>query len=243
MQLSCEMCHAALRPEDVRLDLAVATCHACNAVLDLSSRKGRELAAPAQARARLVRAKAPQPPVFRVEEDASGVRISWRWLSFIHAFLVFFCIGWDSFLFVWYGIALKMEDTPLLMIVFPVAHVAAGIGLTYYTLTGFVNRTSIDASRNHLSIRHGPLPLRANIELQGRQLVQIYGVENITKSDGQESRSYDLVAQDREGRAVKLLSSLKDKDQVLFLEQTLERCMGIEDAPVDGEVAVRTHAA
>ena len=42
MQLSCEVCHSPLRAEDVRLDLAVAKCHACNAVYDLS---GRPLAA------------------------------------------------------------------------------------------------------------------------------------------------------------------------------------------------------
>ncbi len=48
MQLTCEVCHSALRAEDVRLDLAVAKCHSCNAVYDLSGRKGAGHGRPAE---------------------------------------------------------------------------------------------------------------------------------------------------------------------------------------------------
>lgn len=242
MQLSCEVCHAPLRPEDVRLDLAVAKCSACNAVYDLSGRKGRATAAASAEKPKLVRAKAPLPSRFKVDESDGMTRITWRWFSFIHAFLIFFCIAWDSFLVVWYGIALK-ADAPLIAIIFPIAHVAAGVGLTYYTLTGLVNRTAIEVSRNHLSIRHGPLPWFGNHELPGRQLTQLFGEEVSSTNKGTTTYSYNLCALDREGKKIKLISSLPDKDQVLYLEQSLERRMGIEDAPVDGEIALRVPAA
>jgi hypothetical protein len=241
MQLSCEVCHAPLRPEDVRLDLAVAKCHACNAVYDLSGRKGRG-ATVASEKPQLVRAKAPLPSRFRVEESDGTTRITWRWFTFIHAFLIFFCIAWDGFLFFWYGIALS-KGAPLIAIIFPVAHVAAGVGLTYYTLTGLLNRTTIEVGRNHLSIRHGPLPWPGNREVPGRQFSQLFGQEKSQTSKGTTTYSYDLFALDREGKKVKLISGLPEKDQVLYLEQTLERRLGIEDAPVDGEVAVRSPAA
>jgi hypothetical protein len=242
MQLSCEVCHAPLRPEDVRLDIAVAKCHSCNAVYDLSGRKARGLAPQPPERPRFIRAKAPLPERFRVEEDAGATRISWRWFSAIHIFLIFFCVAWDGFLLVWYGIALN-TDAPIIAIVFPIAHVAAGVGLTYYTLTGLVNRTRIEVSRNQLTIRHGPLPWFGNVDSPGRQFTQLYGVENVATSKGQQTTSYTLFAVDREGRKVKLVGGLPEKDQVLYLEQTLERRLGIEDAPVDGEIATRTTAA
>lgn len=242
MQLTCEVCHAPLQPADVRLDLAVAKCHSCNAVYDLSGRKGRAIAAEAAEKPKLFRAKAPLPSRFRVEESDGTTRITWRWFSFIHAFLIFFCIAWDSFLVVWYGIALN-TDAPLIAIIFPVAHVAVGVGLTYYTLTGLVNRTAIEVSRNHLSIRHGPLPWFGNREVPGRQYTQLFGEETSSTSKGNTTYSYNLCALDRDGQKVKLISNLPEKDQVLYLEQSLERRMGIEDAPVEGEIALRVPAS
>ncbi|MDY7230752.1 hypothetical protein [Hyalangium rubrum] len=243
MQLSCEVCHSPLRAEDVRLDLAVAKCHACNAVYDLSGRKARGLSAQRPEKLPL-RPKVALPSNFRVEEDGPTTRISWRWFNpLTHLFLAFFCIAWDGFLVVWYGIALNMEDKPIIMILFPIAHVAVGVGLTYSTLTGFVNRTRIEVNRDQLTIRHGPLPWRGNQDLPGRQLTQLYGEEVARTNKGSTTYSYDLLALDREGRKVKLLSGLTEKDQVLYLEQTLERKLGIEDAAVDGELARRTHAA
>jgi hypothetical protein len=243
MQISCEVCHSPLRAEDVRLDLAVARCHACNAVYDLSGRKGKTLA-PHQERPRpVVRPKAALPSRFKVDEDGIHTRISWRWFGLQHLFLIFFCIAWDSFLVTWYGIALTQEDTPIIMIIFPIAHLAVGVGLSYYTLTGLVNRTRVEVSRNELTIRHGPLPWRGNLDLPGRQLTQLYGEEIASTNKGTTTYTYNLLAVDRTGRKVTLLTGLTEKDQVLYLEQTLERRLGIEDAPVDGEVATRTSAA
>lgn len=70
--------------------------------------------------------------------------------------------------------------------------------------------------------------------LPGRELTQLYGQE-IRGNKGRVS--YSLFALDKQGRKEKLLSNLDDKDQVLYLEQALERRLGIEDSPVDGELA------
>jgi hypothetical protein len=242
MQLTCEVCDTPLRPEDVRLDIAVAKCRACNAVYDLSGRKARGASVAGAEKRRLVRAKAPLPPRFKVEDSDGATRIQWRWFSAAHIFMLFFCIIWDGFLLVWYGIAFA-TDSPLIMKLFPIIHVAVGVGLTYSTLAGFVNRTRIEVSRNALTIRHGPLPWTGNQTLPGRQLTQLYGEESAKTNKGNTTYSYSLLALDREGRKIKLLSGLTDKDQVLYLEQALERRLGIEDAPVDGEIAARTPAA
>ena len=65
----------ALRAEDVRLDLAVAKCHSCNAVYDLSGRKARGVTVQPEAKPAL-RPKAALPPKFQVEEDGMATRIA-----------------------------------------------------------------------------------------------------------------------------------------------------------------------
>jgi hypothetical protein len=247
MQLSCEVCHAPLSAEDVRLDLALARCHACNAVYDLSGRKARGLI-PQRELKPPIRPKAALPARFKVEEDGMTTRISWRWFNpILHLFLAFFCVAWDGFLLLWYGIAFSVasdaQPMSLVMLVFPIAHVAVGVGLTYFTLAGFVNRTHIEVNRDRLCIRHAPLPWKGNQELAGRQLTQLYGEEVLHRGRNGVSTTYTLLALDREGRKVKLLSGLTEKDQVLYLEQALERRLGIEDAPVVGEVAARSSVA
>jgi hypothetical protein len=195
-----------------------------------------------------IRPKAALPPRFKVEEDGQTTRIEWRWFNpLVHLFLAFFCVAWDGFLVVWYGIAFfaAKDSSPasVIMMVFPIAHVAVGVGLTYFTLAGFVNRTRVSVSRNQLTIRHGPLPWKGNLELPGKQFTQLYGEEIISRGKNGPTITYNLLALDREGQKVKLLSGLTDKDQVLYLEQTMERRLGIEDAAVAGEVAVRSSTA
>jgi hypothetical protein len=196
-----------------------------------------------ESRPRFQRAKAALPSRFEVEEDGTTTRITWRWFTGKTLKLALFCVTWDSFLVFWYGAALTQKNTPWLMVVFPVLHVSVGLGLTYKVLADFLNRTRIEVNRALLTIRHGPLPWGGNQVLPGRSLAQLYGEEVISTSDDSTSVSYSLVALDRQGRKVKLLSGLEEKDQVLYLEQALERRLGIEDAPVDGEIATRTQVA
>jgi hypothetical protein len=241
MQLECEACHSPLRAEDVRFDLALAKCHACDAVYDLSGRKARGLApAPASGEPRRMRPKAALPERFQVEEDGQSTVLSWRWFRVRHVFMAFFCLFWDGSLAMMYSRMLAQEDPSLTGLLFPLLHVGAGMFLTYSTLAGFVNRTRIEASRSELRIQHGPLPWPGNRAWASREITQLYGME---VKDSERSTTYRLLALDRQGRKVKLLSGLEDKDQVLYLEQALERRLGIEDGPVDGELATREQVA
>ena len=246
MQMFCEVCGSTLRAEDVRLDLAVAKCHTCNAVYDLSGRKGRAVSPPSELKP-VIRPKAALPQRFQVDEDGPVTRITWRWFNPVHIFMAFFCVIWDGFLIFWYGMALSKgasgEEVPLVAILFPLGHLAAGVFITYFTLAGFLNRTRVEVSRDQLTIHHGPLPWPGNKDLPGRQLTQLFGEEITRRSKNGVTVTYDLVAVNRENRKVKLLTGLTERDQVLYLEQTLERRMGIEDAPVEGEVAIRNRSA
>ena len=104
-----------------------------------------------------IRPLRPRPKEVTLQKQGDRLELSWRWFSWKYLPLAFFCVAWDSFLIFWYSMAFS-TGSPWIMIVFPIAHVAVGVGLTYYTLAGFLNRSQVILDRTSFSVTHGPLP-------------------------------------------------------------------------------------
>jgi hypothetical protein len=182
----------------------------------------------------------PIPERFRVSHDAVSreLRVSWRWLELQHFFTLFFVIAWDAFLVFWYAKA--VPDGEWLTIVFPIAHVAVGVGLTYSTLTGFLNRTTLRAHDGTFRVTHGPLPWRGNAMLAGVEIRQLYvTADTVTDSEnGKSSTTYQLCALLTDGRERKLVKGLKERNEAAYLEHVFEKALGIEGASVPGEARI-----
>jgi hypothetical protein len=229
--LECPKCRVAIPASDVNIEALVGKCVACNHLFRIDpSALASEASAPAQSPGRpssitLVRDE-PSDVFQQAYRDSSArppvtFTLRRRWFQAQHVFLFFFCIAWDSFLVFWYGSAFG-TDAPWLMIVFPLAHVAVGVGLTYWVLCGFVNRTTLALTPETLSVRHGPLPWRGN-GTYGRR--DIRGVEltrhvnpNSKASNPQTSNVVSLQLADRS--LAKLVSGLTD-EEARFIEWTL----------------------
>lgn len=169
--LACPKCRAGIPASDVNLEALVGKCVACHHVFRIDpSALGSETSAPAPSPGRpssITLERGEPSEVFQQAYRDSSARppatftLRRRWFQAQHVFLLFFCIAWDSFLVFWYGSALG-TDAPWLMIVFPLAHVAVGVGLTYSVIAGFLNRTTLSLTPETLSVRHGPIPWRGN---------------------------------------------------------------------------------
>jgi hypothetical protein len=123
------------------------------------------------------------------------------------------------------------------MIVFPIGHVAVGIGLTYYTIAGFVNRTVIGINQQWLTVAHGPLPWFGNKRIDRTQVSQLYTEEARSQSSrGNTSFSYQLNTILRDNTKLKLLAGLPSPDVARFVEQTVEEHLHLEDKPVIEEM-------
>jgi hypothetical protein len=164
--------------------------------------------------------------------------ITRRWFSAKTVFLLFFCIFWDGFLVMWYSLATRGHGTPIFAFLFPLLHVGAGAYLTWQALCGLINRTRIEVHLRELRIKHGPLPWPGNRRLPVSSLKQLFSEERVSRSGNRNSttRRYHLNAVLRDGRKVTLLDNLDEADQALYLEQEIERRLGIVDAPVAGEL-------
>lgn len=170
-----------------------------------------------------------------ISRSTFELNIRYRWFSPIAFALVFFCIAWDGFLVFWYGIGLATGDMPAIFFIFPLLHVAVGVGLTYYTICLFVNRSYIDASQRMLTVRHGPLPWpRGNKEIAVADLHQLY-VEEKTGNKG--SKYHILRAMLESGDKLTILGNINAPAETLLeLERAVEEYIGIVDAPVIGEM-------
>lgn len=108
--------------------------------------------------------------------------------------------------------------------------------LCYVTLAIAVNRTTIALRDGRLRVRSGPLPWGGRRDLDAESIQQIY-CEQRTTDRG--SAGVLVMALLRDGDSVKIGPSLGSTEHALFIEDTLERLLRIEDRPVEGEAKYR----
>ena len=169
--------------------------------------------------------------------------VSYRWRNPVAYFLIFFCLFWDGFLVMWYGIGLTSGGgMPAMFFLFPLIHVAVGVGLTYYTICLFVNKTLIRADQRTLSVKHSPLPWpKGNKEIAVRDIQQLF----VQEKTGNKGHKYHILsAQLKSGKILTLLPNVSaTPEELLQLERSIEDYLGIPDQPVIGEMAGRTKIA
>ena len=174
------------------------------------------------------------PKNLEIQESASGFTIVRRWFSRKFLGLAAFCVFWDGFLIFWYQMAFKSGDS--IAIIFPLLHVAVGVGLTYYVLAGFLNKTYIGVSRQLLAIVTSPLPFFNNRTLNPDDIAQLYSKEKIARGRDSTTITYEVHVVTKSGKDIKLVSGLDESEQALYIEQEIEKYLGITDRPVRGEI-------
>jgi hypothetical protein len=175
------------------------------------------------------------PAKFAFHDRGSYIEIIRRWFGPHIIFLTAFVIFWDGFLVFWYCMAVKSQS--LMPLIFPLLHVAVGIGLTYYVIAGYLNKTFIKADYMNISIRHRPVPFFGNKTIKSSDVRQLYSKERISHSRSGTSVSFQVQALTHSGKTVKLLSGLETSEQALYIEQQIERFLNIEDKAVRGEIS------
>ena len=69
--------------------------------------------------------------------------------------------------------------------VFPLVHVAVGVGLTYSVLATLFNRTEVELTADSLRVRHGPIPWKGSFEASRGDLGSIVVGQAAVRSSGQ----------------------------------------------------------
>ena len=237
MKLFCPDCGVAIPAADMDLSTSTAKCVACNAVFAFDA-AASETRAPSR---NAPRPALPRPAGINVDESTGAWVATYRWFTPAYVFLAFFCVAWDSFLIFWYSMAFK-HNAPWIMVIFPVVHLAVGIGLTYATLSGFLNTTRITVDGQSLAISHGPLPWTGVRTLVASDIRQLFcertfsrNVSTNVNMHHNTATTFALSAVLGDGSKLKLLRGFSEPDRPLFLEQEIERRLRIQPAAVAGE--------
>jgi len=236
LQLHCKSCGKLIPAQDVNIDKAIAKCQACHAVFRFADGLDGG-AGPARPQVGL-------PARFTLDNWGPELTITRRWYSHGLWFLVLFCIFWDGFLVMWYtmgiGSLVGGEGGGMIwvMLLFPILHLAVGVGLTYFVAAAFVNKTVIRVSSGELSVRHGPVPWPGNQTIPIADLKQLFCTESIHRGKNGCHSTYNVEVLKRDATRVKLVASLEELDQALFIEQQVEQQLKIPDERVPGEVRV-----
>lgn len=181
---------------------------------------------------------AERPRSIEVVETARGLEIVRRWWSPLFLFLAVFCVVWNGIVVAFVGMAFR-AGAPWFVSLFPVIHLAVGLGLAYFTLCGLLNRTRVTVERRgDVSVQHGPLPWRGTPTLSASSLAQVYVVRKTrASSDGTTTSSYRLCALGKDGASTTLLAlPTLTLAEARFVEEEVERHLGLADVPVRGEV-------
>ena len=180
------------------------------------------------------RLQIPMPKGFSVEKRNHELKITRDWFNWGVIAITFFCVVWDGFLVFWYGIAISHHVW--IMAAFGSLHAAAGLAITYSALTGWLNETVIKVNTSRLEVTSGPLPVPGNKQLQASYIKQLYSRQKISRNK-QTTFSYEVHAITVDQKDETVLAGLTDSAQALYIEQEIERALGIKDQPVRGELA------
>jgi hypothetical protein len=237
MVFNCKACGATLKESEINFETGIAVCEHCQAVMsfaeDLKISSDKELPIS-------VKAKVGRPENLDIEDSPMSLRLSRGWYHPGLFFLLFFCIAWNAFLIGWYAMGSQMNEPGIMgiiMFIFPIGHVAVGVGLTYTVIAGFLNRTTVEVNASEVSVMHGPVPWKGNKRLTTSEISQIYCKSSKKAANAHTASSLvpTLYAKLHDDRRIKLLSRAGELDILLYLEQRLEERLGIRDAAVSGE--------
>lgn len=260
MRVTCPSCGNGVPAKDVNLDRMVAKCTRCDEVFWLertpqSDRGGKSDEGPLRAQKKVPRPSditvvgpedtaSATPAAYRVPSRAGAhdaLVLRRRWFRPIALFYLLFVAVWDGFLVVWYSAVLfgarSTDAGPILLLplLFPILHVAAGVWLTYYTASLFLNRTEIRADRLAIRVEHRPLPWRGNLALPTERVRQLFTRPSpgFGQAFGvnQRGRGWELMADTVDDQVVKVLGNLPTRDHAVFLERAIEDHLGLEDDP------------
>jgi hypothetical protein len=179
------------------------------------------------------------PEKLALVHHGSHIEIVLKWFGWQIVAMTGFAIMWDGFLINWYlNVA---PNANRMAVYFPLIHVAAGIGITYYVVAGWLNRTRISVGNGKVAVRHGPIPWFGNADIDASNLKQLYTKENTRRSRRSSYSTYEVRAVTQDGRNTRVVSGLETSEQAFGIEREIEKYLGIKDTALRNETGWLEH--
>ena len=154
----------------------------------------------------------------------TGTTIRRKWLTWMIAPLALFAMVWDSFIVFWYTTVLTNHGAPWIAILFPLGHVAVGVGITYFVIASLANKTDVILNSSFVEVRTGPFPWIGNKRVPVADIVHVMVRER--RSAQNRSSSYAVMYAGYDRKEKRLLSSLANREQADFIVEKISGLCG-----------------
>ncbi|MEM9252851.1 MAG: hypothetical protein AAGB29_10930 [Planctomycetota bacterium] len=178
-----------------------------------------------------------RPPNFQLEEGDGWLRLTHRWFS-VTAFLTLpmglFC--WMVPIGMYLSVAADRQLKWIVVLVMAIIFIPVGALFIYVFLMDIFNRSVIHITPREINIQIKPLPSRGNMRIDAQKIEQVY-CRGIGSRDtrGRRNTDYVLCARMSDGSDRIIYQATDYKEDLRYLEQQIERILGIRDEAVEGE--------
>ena len=131
--------------------------------------------------------------------------------------ILVFASLWDSF-FVMLWAGLSRAHAPQRAFLFPIAHAAVGLVVTWFALVRCMNVSKVSLDASELVVRHGPIPERGlRLPTESIDHFEVFDLAGTKKSFRQRGVQRLVRAVTRDGSGVSLGLTLDGLDEVAYV--------------------------
>ncbi len=223
MKILCPACGQEVGAKDVDLLQRLAKCVGCNNVFSFGDKvEGSVFSS-------LERPNIEMPKRFEISNGPEGFVIRRKWLGPEIYFLFFFCLAWNGFMIFFISLARTFS-----FIMIP--HLTVGIVVAYAALAHLFNTTTITILYDAISLRHAPVPVLGGKTIARGDIQQLYSKETVSHGKHNDTYTYGVNVILNGGGDIELIGGFQGKEDAIFIEQQIEKRLGISDVIVPGEL-------
>ncbi len=226
--LTCPNCEKNILSSDININKGLAKCSDCHVVFDLEQEMDKN--SPAQKEEIFV-----IPKGIEMLKVFGELNIEMKWRHSVSFFMMFFTIFWNIMVLPFALIAIFTGELGMLLGIS--LHLLVGIGLILWALAALFNTTYIVVDEHFIRIEHRPFKLfYKEYELEVLQVQQLYVKKYQNGStNGNPNYAFAVMIQMKNKEEFQLVKGLAKPAQALYIEQEIEKFIGIEDKPMIGE--------
>ncbi len=177
------------------------------------------------------------PKGYEINQYDEYIHITHKWFGSktLIALITVISLAFPLALFLGGSDAIKIKSE-LMILAIKILLSATLLASIYYAIATFVNKTHIFVSKKAIEIKQQPLPWFGNKRIETKQIKQLFTKASQDTSSSSGAKSYYVNILTHEHQEVYLLSGFNNRDAALYIEQEIEKYLGIENVKVDGEV-------
>lgn len=227
IQIICESCGNPISAADINMQLGMAKCAPCDSLFSIAmqvSLAERPLPLPSA------------PRSIRVDDFGAELRLSRRWFNSSAFGLLIFTLFLSAMVGAFLGLFIqgfaRGTPPPLLALVLIAPFFVIALSLAYITLAMFLNKTVVIATSSSLTTRHGPLRMRRSVSVSASNVEQVFVKRSAPNNS---NATYEVWARMVDDEDRELIADIPDFKAARYIEQEIERFLGLPDLPVAGE--------